>query len=87
MRTALVTGSGSGIGREIAKQLGASGHHVIVADINYEAANETAESMVAGECDFRCGVCNVGLPRKENSVYQNNRLVAPAVSMRSKTAK
>ena len=42
---ALVTGGGSGIAREAAILLGASGTVVAVADINLETAQETAQSI------------------------------------------
>ncbi|WP_030168040.1 MULTISPECIES: SDR family oxidoreductase [Actinomycetes] len=45
-RVAIVTGSGSGIGRDCARALAAEGAQVIVADINEEMARET----VAGIC-------------------------------------
>ena len=41
-KTALVTGAAGGLGRGIAKALAANGARVIVADINFEAAQETA---------------------------------------------
>lgn len=41
----VVTGSGAGIGRTIAKELAASGDLVIVADMNEAAALETVRSM------------------------------------------
>lgn len=57
-RTAFVTGSGSGIGREIAKLLASRGMTLIVADINKEGAAETVSQIkendgeaVAVHCD------------------------------------
>ena len=41
-RTAVVVGGGSGIGREGALALAANGARVVVADMNREAADETA---------------------------------------------
>ena len=44
-RTALVTGGASGIGREICKALAADGRRVAVADIQSDAAAETAQMI------------------------------------------
>jgi NAD(P)-dependent dehydrogenase (short-subunit alcohol dehydrogenase family) len=41
-RIALVVGGASGIGRDVAVQLATRGAHVVVADLNLEAAQETA---------------------------------------------
>ena len=46
-RVALVTGGGSGIGREICAALSADGRQVAVADINHDGAAATAESIMA----------------------------------------
>jgi len=42
-KTALVTGAGSGLGRGISMGLAAAGAHVVLADIDLPAAEETAE--------------------------------------------
>ncbi len=59
-RTAVVTGAGSGLGREIAVRLGAGGWRVGVADIDTAGALETVEmvekaggSGAATSCDVR----------------------------------
>src|ERR1700712_2639360 len=46
-RTALVTGSAQGIGRGIALSLGEAGFRVAVADLNTEAAEQTAKEISA----------------------------------------
>ena len=43
-KSVLVTGSGSGIGRATAMAFGAAAAKVVVADINLQAAEETAAS-------------------------------------------
>ncbi|MBO4273527.1 3-hydroxybutyrate dehydrogenase [Microbispora triticiradicis] len=44
-RTALVTGAGSGIGRACARRLAAEGAHVVVVDVNAEAAGKVAAEI------------------------------------------
>lgn len=46
-RVAVITGSGSGIGRAAAKEFAREGARVIVADINFEGARETVEQIRA----------------------------------------
>ena len=45
MDTAVVTGAGRGIGREIARMLAARGLDVLVTDVNEQAAQETAAQL------------------------------------------
>ncbi|WP_172653049.1 SDR family NAD(P)-dependent oxidoreductase [Rhodococcus opacus] len=46
-RIALVTGSGAGIGAAIAERLGEHGRHVVLADLNHEAAQAHAADMTS----------------------------------------
>ena len=46
-RVALVTGGAQGIGEGISRRLGADGFRVAVADLNLEAARQTAKEIVA----------------------------------------
>lgn len=41
-----ITGAASGIGFGIAEKLASAGHHIIIADINQEAAQKAAESLI-----------------------------------------
>ncbi len=42
-----ITGAASGIGLGIAEKLAAAGHHIIIADINQDAAQKAADSLIA----------------------------------------
>lgn len=52
-KTALVTGGATGIGEAISRRLATAGANVMIADINLEAANVTAESINERECHSR----------------------------------
>ncbi|MET0974149.1 MAG: SDR family NAD(P)-dependent oxidoreductase [Leifsonia sp.] len=43
-KVAIVTGGGAGLGRELAVGLTSAGAHVVVADVDLDAAAETAET-------------------------------------------
>src|SRR5690606_38073800 len=44
-RVALITGAASGIGRAAAERLAQAGAHVVIADINVQAAHDVAEGI------------------------------------------
>jgi 3-oxoacyl-[acyl-carrier protein] reductase len=46
VETALITGSGSGMGQAVAKELGRLGIRVFVADLNLAAAEETVQAVL-----------------------------------------
>ncbi len=66
-KTAIVTGSGRGIGRTVAKLLSAHGAHVVVNDLDEGPANEAAEELrgAGGEVAVCAGsVTEPGFPRE-----------------------
>ena len=54
-RVALVTGAGSGIGREIARTLAGEGARIAAVDLRPETAEETL-GLLEGEGHFACAV-------------------------------
>jgi len=61
-RVAVITGSGSGIGRASALQFAKEGARVVVADINLAAAQETARLIQAGGGTARAVLTDVADP-------------------------
>jgi 3-oxoacyl-[acyl-carrier protein] reductase len=55
-KTALVTGAGSGIGKSIAETYAREGARVTIADINLDAAQETARGIGNNAIAVRCDV-------------------------------
>ena len=55
-KIALVTGAGSGLGQAIAQQFAAEGAQVAVADLNLEAAQNTAETIAPIACAIEVDV-------------------------------
>lgn len=48
-KTALITGAGRGIGKEIARALGKAGANLVISDIAADFANQTAAELANGE--------------------------------------
>ncbi len=59
-KRALVTGAGAGIGEAIARTFAAAGAWVLVADIDEEAGERTAEKIVAADGAAQCRRLDVG---------------------------
>ncbi|MCF8474037.1 MAG: glucose 1-dehydrogenase [Emcibacter sp.] len=55
-KTAIVTGGASGIGRETSVQLANEGCHVIVADLNFDKAEEVAKNLATDSIGFKLDV-------------------------------
>ncbi|SHF01967.1 NAD(P)-dependent dehydrogenase, short-chain alcohol dehydrogenase family [Seinonella peptonophila] len=73
-KVAIVTGAGSGMGKEIATLYAKEGAKVIVSDINEASANKTVEEISANGGDATTVVANVAV---ENDVQ---RLISAATS-------
>ena len=68
----LVTGAGSGIGREIAKVLSGLGAFLILVDINQDALRETADSILGDSSMYAVNLCDFdNLPDLVNNVHDS----------------
>lgn len=61
-KVAIITGAARGIGRACAERFVADGAHVVIADIDEEAGEKTAEDLNGGEGTARFVHCDVGEP-------------------------
>ncbi len=52
-KAALITGGATGIGQAISRRLAEAGASVMIADINIDAANQTADEINKNECNAR----------------------------------
>ncbi len=74
-RTALVTGSTSGLGREVARRLGAMGATVIVHGRNRERGRETVETIRGGAGDavfYRADLASLAEVRELSRAVRND---------------
>jgi NAD(P)-dependent dehydrogenase (short-subunit alcohol dehydrogenase family) len=67
-RVAVVTGAGSGIGRGLARRAAAEGMHVVIADIEAEALEETAAELSTGATDVLAVRLDVSDPAAVDSL-------------------
>ena len=77
-QSALVTGSGTGIGRAIAQRLASEGAHVLVADINPEMAADTVRSIT--ETGAAATTCHVDVTQRASVAA----MVGQAVALRGR---
>ena len=66
-RVAIVVGAGSGIGKEMAHLMIDQGAHVVCADLNLEAAEETAAELIA-KVGKGIGVAGTGVSGCGNAI-------------------
>ncbi len=67
-RVALITGGGSGIGREIARMFASEGAHVVVADINEAGAREVAAAIEQSAGKGRSMACKVDVTSEADMI-------------------
>ncbi|OTG90323.1 SDR family NAD(P)-dependent oxidoreductase [Acinetobacter sp. ANC 3813] len=80
---AVVTGAGSGIGRSFALELARRGGHVVCADINLDAAQETADLIQSLTSSHAYAVqCDVGIKEQVQALSeQAEQLLGHAVTL------
>lgn len=74
-RVALITGGASGIGRATARLLADRGAHVVVADLNYDGAEEVAEEVIAAHGLRRALAVPVDVTSEDAVVEMTRRAV------------
>lgn len=70
-KVAIVTGAGGGIGRATCQVLSQAGAKVLVTDINYDAACETAQRIMDSGAEAIAVAHNVAVEEDWDSVYQS----------------
>ncbi|MFJ4156233.1 SDR family NAD(P)-dependent oxidoreductase [Pseudomonas sp. NPDC089752] len=70
-KNALVTGAGSGIGYAVAVHLATAGMHVVVADINVEAAENTCQEIWRNGGKANALYMDLGSPDSIRSAFQS----------------
>ena len=72
-KTAVVTGGGRGIGREIGRRFAAEGAHVLLADIDGERAEAAAEEIGATGGQATPCTADLGLPEGVGHMYETTQ--------------
>ncbi len=68
-KIAVITGGGSGIGKAVAILFAGQGADVFITDINSEAANAVAASIVAGGGNAQTIICNVSNQQEVKAAF------------------
>jgi NAD(P)-dependent dehydrogenase (short-subunit alcohol dehydrogenase family) len=63
IRTAIVTGAASGIGRATAERLARAGRNLVLVDINAEALAKVGDALREGGAEVRCHVADATVPQ------------------------
>ena len=69
-RVAVVTGGAMGIGAEVCRRLAAAGHQVLVADLNADAAQATAQALSAANGHAAALAMDVGSPESIAQAFE-----------------
>jgi NAD(P)-dependent dehydrogenase (short-subunit alcohol dehydrogenase family) len=67
--TAVVTGAGSGIGKQTAKLFGSLGANVVIGDLDTENAKTVAQEIVAGGGNARHAACDVSSEQDVKAMF------------------
>lgn len=70
-KVALVTGGGQGIGQVISENLASMGAHIVLADINFENAQKSAENIRANGGSASAALLNVADPKNVQQVFNS----------------
>src|ERR1700709_2001807 len=68
-KTAVVTGSGSGIGKAVALLFAKQGAEVHVMDLNEESCNDTVNEILANDGRAHAHVCDVTDQRQVKNIF------------------
>jgi len=70
MKTAVITGAGSGIGRAVAHNLATAGNHIVILDYSEEAGNETAQQIKEQGGSAEVIQCDVSSTESVQSAFE-----------------
>jgi len=80
-KTAVITGAGSGIGQAIALLFATRGAHVEVLDLTLEAAQTTADQIIAAGGSARAIACDVGDHTQVKQVFEDISIRRPRLDI------